>query len=386
MKNLPLPWRTLLIVCCLLFFSCAKKDAATAEQTQPAQQQHGYTGDNYKIGVILPMSGKYSVYAESALHGIECAVGIFPPCEGPIQAELIIKDDAADPARAAQSVEELFNEGITVIIGPLSSSSVEAATQKAQSLGVPLISLSQKEGVTSFGDNIFSSSLTATSQVNALVDWATRVKKFKNFAVIYPMNTYGEKYKGLFTTAVEAANGKIVFSESYGESTLDFGSMFRKEHKKFDAVFIPDSYRAVGYISSSMIMEGIKGTQLLGTNRWNNPELIERGVDSLQGAIFVDGFFDASSSLAVRHFVGMFKEAYEINPTILEAIGFDAARLAAKALQSTGGAHTADVRNSLLANAEVEGSTGLIGFDANRELIRKIFLLTVKEENILELE
>ncbi|MBI2092743.1 MAG: ABC transporter substrate-binding protein [Deltaproteobacteria bacterium] len=364
--------------------SCAKKEVSTAT-TAPAQAERRSEG--YKIGVILPLTGKYSVYGNSTLHGIECAVGIFSPCSGLINAELIIKDDAGDPLKSEAAVDELMNfDRVNLIIGPLSSSSVEAAANKAVTYGVPLISLSQKEGIAKIGDNIFSVALTAESQVNALVDWAVNKKKLKTFAIIYPTTVYGETYKELYREAVEKAQAKIVFSEGYGESTLDFGSIFRKEHKKFDACFIPDSYRAVGYISATMAAEGIKGVQLMGINRWNNPELIDRGGETLQGAVFVDGFFDGGSSPTVSNFVSVFNQAYGINPTVLESQSFDAAKLAAKAMQLSGGAHAADIKNSLAALPAVEGSTGDISFDSNREAIKRLFFLTVKEENIMELE
>jgi ABC-type branched-subunit amino acid transport system substrate-binding protein len=374
-----------IIVAMVISAACARKEVSTAADT-PTQQIERRSED-YKIGVILPLTGKYSVYGNSTLHGIECAFGIFSPCDGLIPAELIIKDDAGDPLKSEAAVDELVNlDRVNLIIGPLSSSSVDAAANKAQALGVPLISLSQKEDVAKIGDSIFSVALTAKSQVNALVDWAISKKKLKTFAIIYPTTVYGETYKQLYSEAVDKAQAKIIFSEGYGESTLDFGSIFRKEHKKFNACFIPDSYRAVGYISATMVAEGVKGVQLMGINRWNNPELIDRGGETLQGAVFVDGFFDGSNSPAVFNFVSAFNQAYGINPTVLESQSYDAAKLAAKAMQLSGGAHALDIKNSLATLPAIEGSTGEIGFDSNREAIKRLFFLTVKEENIVELE
>lgn len=370
--------------CFLLLSACARKGMSTVAVSSPQQSYHG---DNYKIGVILPLTGKYAAYGNATLNGIECAAGIFSPCEGPVNAELVIKDDGGEPEKAALAVEELArNEGASVIIGPMTSSSVNAAALKAQEIGVPLISLSQKEDVADTGNYIFGVALTAEAQVKAIVDWARHTKKIKNFAIVYPMNAYGKKYKDLFDAHVTESKGKVVFAKEYGETTLDFGGMFRTNIPKFEALFIPDSYRAVGYIAPVLEMEGVKGVQLIGVSRWNNPELVERGGDALQGAVFVDGFFDKSNSTAVHKFVDMFSQAYQINPTILEAQSFDAARIAMKALASTGGAHAKDVRDFMANLPDVIGATGGIGFDANREVIRKIFLLTVKKDEIVELE
>jgi ABC-type branched-subunit amino acid transport system substrate-binding protein len=100
----------------------------------------------------------------------------------------------------------------------------------------------------------------------------------------------------------------------------------------------------------------------------------------------VDGFFDGSTSTSVQRFVTTFEQAYGMKPTILEAQSFDAAKIAIKALQSTGGAHPQDIKATLTNLPDVEGSTGSVGFDSNREPIKKLFLLTVKKENIVELQ
>lgn len=373
----------LLAMTCLCILSCGRTGTSTPASITKLESK---SGDNYKIGVILPLSGKYKIYGESALHGIECAAGVYSPCNGIIKATLVIKDDQGTPGIAAIAVEELVKkEKVGVIIGPLSSASVEAAAAKAQELGVPLISLSQKEDITKIGEYVFSVAMTARSQIDMIVDWAVNKKKMRTFAVIYPLSTYGEASKRLFNEAVKKAGGRVVLSEGYGETNLDFSGVFSKGIK-FDALFIPDSYRAIGYLSSAMMLEGIEGVQLLGNNRWNSADIAERGGEAVQGAVFVDGFSSASPSAAVQNFISVFDQVYKLKPTILESQGYDAAMLASKALQATGGAHGKDVRDSLAAIPDIDGSTGSTGFDQNREVIRRMFVLTVKGDNIKELE
>lgn len=370
----------------LVFFcSCARKGMETAAP-KPAVAPETYAGEVYKVGVILPLTGKYAAYGSSVLNGIECAAGIFSPCESNSKLDLIIKDDAGEAELSATAVEELVNKDkVSIILGPLSSSSVESAALKAKELNVPLISLSQKEGVAQTGENIFSVAMTANVQVSAIIDYAVKKKKLKNFAIVYPTTPYGEKYKELFETYVKDAGAKVVISKGYGETTQDFGGLFRTNVKSFDALFIPDSYRAVGYIANVMTLEGHKNVQLLGINRWNNPELVERGGDAVNGAVFVDGFFAESNNSSSARFASSFKQAYDMDATILEAIGFDAARIASAALRATGGAHAKDVLGYLLKLPDVEGSVGSIGFDSNREAIRKLFFLTVNDGKIKEL-
>jgi len=369
------------------FNACAKKQASIATEETTIIKDTTYEGDNYRIGVILPLTGRYQIYGESTLHGIECAAGIFKPCEANINAELIIKNDGGDAKKAALAVEELVNEDhVSIIVGPLTSRTIAAAAKKAEDLGVPLISLSQSELVTNVGDNIFSVGMEPTGQVNSIVDWARNSKRISRFAILYPMNRYGELYKKLFEDAVKKSGGSIAFSDKYGETTLDFAVFFKNRKESFDALFIPDSYKAVSHIIPTLVREEITGVQLLGINRWNNQELIERGGPAVQGAVFVDGFFEKSNAMAVSSFVNTFHEGFGINPTILEAQGYDATRLAMRALQNTGGAHPEDVRTALFSLSGVDGATGEVYFDKDRQIVRDLFLLTVSGDKIVEIQ
>ena len=78
-------------------------------------------GAGISIGVILPLTGRYAVYGESVLHGIECAVGIFGSCTGPSGMTIIVRDSEGTPLGATRAVEELVAAGAVAIVGPLMS-------------------------------------------------------------------------------------------------------------------------------------------------------------------------------------------------------------------------------------------------------------------------
>ena len=99
-----------LLIVISLAISCARRLEPVAQNIKPKPEPS--RGDNYKIGVILPLTGKYAIFGKSTLHGIECAAGVFTPCESPINAELIIKDDMGLPEKAVTAVEELVNKKI----------------------------------------------------------------------------------------------------------------------------------------------------------------------------------------------------------------------------------------------------------------------------------
>ncbi|QQR79630.1 MAG: penicillin-binding protein activator [Deltaproteobacteria bacterium] len=148
------------------------------------------------IGVLLPLSGKYAVYGESVLHGLECAGGIFSPCHGEEGVQLIIRDTKGDPQLAAAYMGEFANNSnIRAVIGPLPQVEIEAAAQAAERHQIPMISLSQKAGVADLGDYVFRNFLTAEDQVMTLVDYACHTEHLKKFAILYPEGAVGDEYQ-----------------------------------------------------------------------------------------------------------------------------------------------------------------------------------------------
>ena len=97
----------------------------------------------YAIGVILPLSGPHQAYGERALQAIQLAIKeINPEGKNPF-ISLAIRDSKGNPIEAEKSVEDLVaKEKAIAILGPLLSTAVEQAAQKAQQLKVPFFSLS----------------------------------------------------------------------------------------------------------------------------------------------------------------------------------------------------------------------------------------------------
>lgn len=415
----------LLIIAAVFLSHCATTQVSDKGAT-PIKKVKG----QYKIGVVLPLSGKYKLYGESVLHGIECAAGVVQPCTSPIRVDLVVKDSKGEPNVAATAVEELVQQDqVIAILGPLMSKEIEAAAQKAQDLKVPLVSLSQKDSVTSVGDYIFRVALNATSQVQTIVDYAVKQKGLKQFGILYPRNAYGETFRMTFNDIVTKAGGQVVAEKSYGEEVVNIVDATAQQHDGIssapktglgtdgtyhgpgakggtsagvdvttgvvtarpripsisgvEAVFIPDSYRAVVNIMKYGSPNAFSGMQLLGTNRWNESGLMDAG-SQVEGAVFVDAFFANSQDIGIQQFVDTFRQAYQLTPTVLEAQGFDAARLMMKGIEN-GGRKPSSMRGALAKMANVKGLTGRISFNANRDAQKQLVLLTVSGGSIVEL-
>ena len=185
----------------------------------------------------------------------------------------------------------------------------------------------------------------------------------------------------------------------------------------FEALFIPDEWQRVGLVAPALAVEDIitntcdpkeienlkkttgkkdiRTVTLLGGNGWNSPkngdglpQLVERGGKFVLCSVFVDGFYADSSREATRRFVRLYSEAYkDTTPTLLDAIGFDSARMLRQLLdKQTAALDRASVRDGLAATKNFEGATGKTSFNEQREAEKPLFFLTIDPKGIREIQ
>jgi ABC-type branched-subunit amino acid transport system substrate-binding protein len=280
------------------------------------------------LGVVLPLSGKYKLVGEGVLRAIQLALK-------DSDIELVVKDTQGDPYQSAQAVEALaFESGAVAILGSFLADDARRAALVAEELGVPIVSLSQAEGITDIGPHVFRNMLTQSAQANALAEYSTKVLGYKTFAVLYPSTPYGEELANLFWDAVIARGGVVRGAEQYSFDQTTFTSEVKKLvgryyledrgdylkgiqelkdldafHRRkaveklkgsllpvvdFEALFIPDNWQQVGLLAPALAVEDVitnacdprdlekirkttkrkdlKTVTLLGSNRWSSPK------------------------------------------------------------------------------------------------------------------
>ena len=179
------------------------------------------------IGLVVPLTGKYSHVGYKALRGVQLAIGTFWSKGTPLQLAVVDSEGNSDLARRA--VERLVNEdNVIAIIGGLTSKTASQEASKAQEMGVPFIALSQAQALTEIGDYIFRNSLTSRIQVNALIQQAKDRWKVKNFAILYPNDPYGQEFAHAFFDEAQRQGGEIRAIQTYDPQETDFKEAVRK--------------------------------------------------------------------------------------------------------------------------------------------------------------
>jgi TolA-binding protein len=136
----------------------------------------------FTIGCLLPLSGPYQAFGLRALKGLELAQAQFSSQIGNPPLNIIIKDTGADPDKTITALEELYNEQVAAIIGPIVTS--EIAAREAQEMGIPIITFTQKDNIPEIGDKVFRNFLTPKMQVQTLTSFSVESLGLFRFAIL----------------------------------------------------------------------------------------------------------------------------------------------------------------------------------------------------------
>ena len=391
----------------------------------------------YTIGCLLPLSRPYQSFGQRALQGLELAQAQFSSQSSNPPLNIIIKDTEADPDKTITALEELYRDQVAAIIGPIVTS--EIAAREAQQMGIPIITLTQKDNIPEIGDKVFRNFITPKMQVQTLTSFTVESLGLYRFAILYPDETYGTTFMNLFWDQLLESGGQVVAVESYKPDQTDFSDSIKKlvglfyeipEDLKpveeeladdqeledaetsgqaedqtqvpgarggakedepepivdFDAVFIPDSPGKAGQIVPQLAYHDIKDVYILGTNLWHSDSLIKIADQYVQGAVMPDGFFAASPSPRVQKFVKDFEETYQETPDFIEAIVYDTAMILFNVVSREQIRYRSEIRDELLNLDAFPGVTGLTRFDENGDAQKKLYLLRVKGKKFVELD
>lgn len=408
------------------------------------------------VGVILPLSGAFKIYGERILGAMKQALG-----EGAVHTEngaivfrtndgfsLIALDSMGLPKSSMAAVDRLRDEyQVGVIVGDILSETAFSVAKRSKERDIINLSLSRKDGITAIGPKVFRFGITAKKQSDSLLAREYGNGNLKNVAVLYPENTFGIEMRDAFVASA-AAKGitvskvvgysptettftnrirelvgpkKVSENENYAQCLekakriLDLPALKKAERDcydnvasspKFEALFIPDFPKMLGYIIPALISEGVMVSQnedilmsyrrtsgqseahpiqLIGPNSWNSESIGEKLGPQIDGALFVDSNKLNEVGEDTERFVTNFTKEFGSPPSFLEGLGFDAISSLHRIFMNENDdkKDLGQVIRSLLA-LQHEGVCGSISFDNERESTIPLHWFSFQDGKIVE--
>ena len=372
----------------------------------------------YLIAAVLPLSGKLSSFANDVLSGAQVAVESNSDRAGGPSIGLLVKDiDSSQASFLDDFASLLSGDRPVAVIGPLLSKNLPVMAELAERSHTPLITpTATLPNVRRLGSYTFSTALTYQLQARKIAAYATGDLGFRRFCILHPDTAYGREMARLFANETRQRDGEIIAIESYKEGDSDVGAQLKrmkaedlkkyglavpvdatkvggklsKLDKKvlytpgFDAVFIPGRASDVGLIAAQLNFHDMK-VPFLGTNGWNAPDIARTADQSIDGAVFVDGFFAESPNPTVQEFVGRYKKRFQSTPTLFAMQGYDAAKLVIEAIKK-GATSGEAIRDYLTAQQDLPALGGPAAFAQDGTLNRPLFLIQVKRGRFTQVD
>jgi len=338
---------------------------APADPLPPETQPRRLDNAKYKIGILLPLSGRRELLGRELLDAAQIAV-----------FDLADKDFVIYPfdtkgteSGAAAAAQDAVRAGVDLILGPLLASSVQAVRPIAASAGVSVVAFSNSRQVA--GDGVFILGFVPQQQVDAIVDYAVEEGLYR-YAVLAPNDAYGRAVVAAFKGAIAEREAEIVRLEYYDPAATDFSrpakaiADYDRRHKAlleqraelearddevskqtlkrlekldtlgdvdFDAVLLPGRGQQLKAIASLLSFYDVDqpAVRLLGLSNWAQTANIE-AEPSLNLS-----WYAAPPRDERENFFRRYREFYGRPPAAIASLAYDATALAIVLAQSKSG-------------------------------------------------
>ena len=390
-------------------FIYPKHRAVSKVRSRLAAIKQLYLSHQHLIGVLLPLSGRLQPFGQEVLNGIRLALD--PPSTAVPEkfVGIVVKNTEGDATVLQSGLDELARDyRVSAVIGPMLSRQVAAVAPRAEAYRIPLLTPGASEDWAKPWKYVLRNSITNRQQAGEIAAYAVNSLHLKRFCILHSADGYGTEMMRVFSEAIAKLGGEVIARASYDPQATDFGPQIKylketdltkygvlgpppqqkgeiREYRPgFDAIFLPGDYDQAGMIAAQLAFYNIEGVTLLGTNGWDSQDLFRFGGKFVDGGIFVDGFFPASTDPQVQSFVERYRSRYEENPTLLAAQAYDAAGLVLRAMQQ--GAATGEaVRDFLGRVRNYSGVTGPITYTPEGDLAKRLYVIQAKDGKFVQL-
>ncbi|MDK2826490.1 MAG: branched-chain amino acid transport system substrate-binding protein [Methanolobus sp.] len=203
-----------------------------AESTEKATSE----SEDITIGALLPLTGNLASIGEASQAALVVSAGdingYFSGLGSGKNVEVIVKNTESNPETALEKLKELHDMGITIVIGPQSSSEAEAVLDYANENGITLLSTaSTAPSLAIPDDNLFRLVPDDTKQGMVL---ATFMNEEGTSAVIpiYIDDVWGNGLVDEIGANFEELNGTMIEGVAYDTETTNFSAEVESLNEK----------------------------------------------------------------------------------------------------------------------------------------------------------
>ena len=305
----------------MLDFTSRLPDGQKKHLPQFLGKIRGPASEEFRIGVILPLSGDHQEIGQQFLDAIIMA--LFDTNKSDIM--LLPVDSRGTAEGALLAAQDAYARGAEVFVGPIFDHSIQAVSALAKTHQIPIIGFSSNRHVAEEG--IFLLNFLPEQQVEKIVSFAID-NGVERFAALIPDTAYGSVVEEAYIFNVKKFGGEVTNIVHYSTDFDSIGSAVKQfvattEIIENDAILVPEGGMMLVSLVSHLAVHDIDTglVRLLGTGLWDEENL--KREPSL-----INGLYAAPSKNNGDYFSSEFKKDFGKSPHKVVSLAYDAMLLA----------------------------------------------------------
>ena len=302
--------------------------------TQTGAENFAKDNTEYFIGGTGPLTGDASSYGISVNNGAMLAVDEINAAGGlnGKKFKFEMKDDKATAADAGTGYDSLYEAGMQISIGSVTSGSCQTFAAKSADDHVFFITPSSSNADVITEDNAFRVCFGDPDQGYLSAEELT--KNFKNIGCIYDnSDAYSKGIYEAFDEKMKELGVEYKTQSFDAENKKDFSTQV-EALKDCDVIFTPIYYTEAGLIAKAVVAKGSKA-EIFGCDGLDGVAEQVKGTETTK-IRYITPFDVNSTEENVKKFVSAYETKYGSKPDQFAADGYDAIMTIFESMKAAG--------------------------------------------------
>ncbi len=355
---------------------------------QPTTSEIEDKSGEISIGIVLPVTGPLAATGQLMKQGLELALGEINSAQrSATTLKFIIEDDTSTPEGAVAAFNKLIHEdGVSVILGPATSSATEAAFPVAQENQVVAISpTSGARGLSAIGDFVFRVPLATNIVALKGVETTHAKLGYQRVATMYDdTDLFSTDRDAALREAFTAIGVEVLTTEVFQSSDTDFSAQLtRIKALNPDAIFVsalPPEKPGI------LIQAHALGISVpITVSSLTSVEVQAAGV-AAEGAITFIGWLSTDDTPGNQVFVQNYRATFGMTPNVFATASYAAVYILAEAIKNAESTDAASIQNALANISDLDTVLGKFSFNADGDAVYAQKALIVKDGTLQPFE
>lgn len=373
------------IVTLIIGFSACERMSQIIQPTTPKIEDKS---GEISIGVVLPLTGYLASTGKRMKQGLDLALNEINNAQsGNTRFKFIIEDDTGTPEGSVDAFNKLIHEGgVSVILGPATSSATEAAFPIAQENQVVAISpTSAARGLSAIGDFVFRILLTTDVVILKGIEATQANLGYQRVATMFDETDLFSTDRDEASREVLTANGvEVLTTESFQGGDTDFSEQLtRIKALNPDVIFVSALPPEKPGILIQAHQLGISAPFIVSS--LTSAE-VEAAGTAAEGAITFIGWLSTDDTPGNQAFVQNYSATFGMIPDGFTASSYASVYILAEAIKNTQSTDSIAIRDALANIKNFDTVVGKFSFDANGDAVYAPKVLIVKDGILQDFE